>query len=266
AYPVRVECSEGTIEGRFIFGAVCNASRVGGTLKLPVTQDNFSDENLFPSQRALESADGVEEERRLFYVALTRAKAEATLSYCDMRFKWGNMEFSSPSRFLREIDERYVECDEDLSAGAQRSSSDSEGFGGRMGSFSRGGYGGPQPAALKKDERRDGRTAIEELRRRFDVRFQQKRADEPKRQPDPKLVTPVRSVEGLKRVPTTPVRDSAPIGDCAYAVGDRVEHPKFGVGEVRRVEAMATDHKVVVDFGTYGEKTLLAKFAKLRKL
>ena len=188
------------------------------------------------------------------------------LSYCEMRFKWGNMEFSSPSRFLREIDERYVECDEDLSAGAQRSSSDSEGFGGRMGSFSRGGYGGPQPAALKKDERRDGRTAIEELRRRFDVRFQQKRADEPKRQPDPKLVTPVRSVEGLKRVPTTPVRDSAPIGDCAYAVGDRVEHPKFGVGEVRRVEAMATDHKVVVDFGTYGEKTLLAKFAKLRKL
>ena len=46
AYPVRVECSEGTIEGRFIFGAVCNASRVGGTLKLPVTQDNFSDGKL----------------------------------------------------------------------------------------------------------------------------------------------------------------------------------------------------------------------------
>ncbi|MBE6204454.1 MAG: ATP-dependent DNA helicase [Rikenellaceae bacterium] len=222
------------------------------------------EENLFPSQRAMESADGLEEERRLFYVALTRAKAEATLSYCDMRFKWGNMEFCQPSRFLREIDERYVECDEDLTPAPQRSMD--EGFGGRMGSFSRGGYGGPQPAALKKEERRDGRTAIEELRRRFDVRFQQKRADEPKRQPDPKLVTPVRSVEGLRRVPTTPVRDSAPIGDCLYAVGDRVEHPKFGVGEVRRVEAMATDHKVVVDFGQYGEKTLLAKFAKLNKL
>ncbi|MBQ5618839.1 MAG: DUF3553 domain-containing protein, partial [Alistipes sp.] len=50
------------------------------------------------------------------------------------------------------------------------------------------------------------------------------------------------------------------------AVGDRVEHPKFGVGVVRRVEMMATDHKVVVDFGQYGEKTLLAKFAKLQKL
>jgi DNA helicase-2/ATP-dependent DNA helicase PcrA len=63
------------------------------------------EENLFPSQRALESPDGVEEERRLFYVALTRAKSEAVLSYCEMRFKWGNMEFSSPSRFLKEIPE-----------------------------------------------------------------------------------------------------------------------------------------------------------------
>ena len=73
------------------------------------------EENLFPSQRALESVDGVEEERRLFYVALTRAKSEAMITYCDMRYKWGNMEFSSPSRFLSEIDPKYVECDEDLS-------------------------------------------------------------------------------------------------------------------------------------------------------
>lgn len=225
------------------------------------------EENLFPSQRALESADGLEEERRLFYVALTRAKAEATLSYCDMRFKWGNMEFSQPSRFLREIDSRYVDCDEELAPRQSGgSSAERDGFGGRMGSFSRGTAGGAQPARQRVEERRDGRTAIEELRRRFDVRFQQKRTDGAKQQPDPKLVTPARSTEGLKRLPTTPVRDSAPVGNCPYAVGDRVEHPKFGVGEVRRVEAMATDHKVVVDFGSYGEKTLLAKFAKLQKL
>ena len=88
-----------------------------------------------------------------------------------------------------------------------------------------------------------------------------------KRQPDPKLVTPVqtRSTEGLKRVSSTPA-SSTPVGACPYAEGDRVEHPKFGVGVVRRVEMLATDHKVVVDFGQYGEKTLLAKFAKLQKL
>ncbi|MBD9350567.1 MAG: ATP-dependent DNA helicase, partial [Alistipes communis] len=67
------------------------------------------EENLFPSQRAAESPEGFEEERRLFYVALTRAKCSAVLSYAEMRFKWGNMEFSRPSCFLREIDPRYLD-------------------------------------------------------------------------------------------------------------------------------------------------------------
>lgn len=68
------------------------------------------EENLFPSQRAAETPDGFEEERRLFYVALTRAKVAATLSYAEMRFKWGNMEFSRPSCFLREIDPDTSRC------------------------------------------------------------------------------------------------------------------------------------------------------------
>ena len=139
-----------------------------------------------------------------------------------------------------------------------------------MGSFSRGGYGGPQPARQRiGEERRDGRTAIEELRRRFDVRFQKQRESEAQR-PDPRIVAPAepRSVEGLKRVVSTPTPGSASsAGVCPYNVGDRVEHPKFGVGIINRIENMATDHKVVVDFGgQYGEKTLLAKFAKLTKL
>ena len=223
------------------------------------------EENLFPSQRAMETPDGLEEERRLFYVALTRAKQSAMLSYCEMRFKWGNMEFSSPSRFLQEIDPRYLDCDEELS---ERPARQSEGMGGRMGNFSRGGFGGPQPTRQRAtEERRDGRTAIEELRRRFDVRFQQKREEGAKRQPDPKIVAPIqpRSTEGMRRVVSQPAT-GATAAACKYGVGDRVEHPKFGVGVVRRVEAMAEDHKVVVDFGTYGEKTLLAKFAKLEKL
>ena len=116
------------------------------------------EENLFPSQRAMETPDGLEEERRLFYVALTRAKQSAMLSYCEMRFKWGNMEFSSPSRFLQEIDPRYIDSDEEL---AERPARQSEGMGGRMGNFSRGGFGGPQPARQRvTEERRDGRTAI----------------------------------------------------------------------------------------------------------
>ena len=106
------------------------------------------EENLFPSQRASESADGMEEERRLFYVALTRAKVSATISFAEMRFRWGNMEFSHPSRFLREIDPRYIDSDVDFSAEASR-----------------------RPAGD------DGTSAIDELRRRFDYRFQQKRQE-----------------------------------------------------------------------------------------
>ena len=248
------------------------------------------EENLFPSQRAAESPDGIEEERRLFYVALTRAKVSATISYAEMRFKWGNMEFSRPSCFLREIDPRYIESDADFAE--------------------------TRPQRRPGD---DGPAAIDELRRRFDYRFQQKqqgggrfggnggsggyggrsgsgsggsfgrpadgesgparrfaRATQPQRPaaaPDPALVqTPRPSTDGMRRVGVRQAMDgglasgdSAPVsGD--YAVGQRVEHPKFGVGIVQRIETLATDHKLVVAFDNAGEKTLLAKFAKLTKL
>jgi DNA helicase-2/ATP-dependent DNA helicase PcrA len=72
----------------------------------------------------------------------------------------------------------------------------------------------------------------------------------------------------MRRIVNTPsaAGNAAPLGPCAYEVGNRVEHPKFGVGMVARIEQMAEDYKLVVDFGQYGEKTLLAKFAKLTKL
>ena len=222
------------------------------------------EENLFPSQRAMETPDGLEEERRLFYVALTRAKSEATLSCCEMRFKWGNMEFSSPSRFLQEIDARYVEWDEEesqqgfrtMTRGAFGRDHSGEQREQRFGSREFGGQSKP----------RDGRTAIEELRRNFDYRFQKQREAE-RKSPDPKIVEPIRrSTEGMRRVVATPVNDAAAAGPCPYRVGERVEHPKFGAGTITRIESLTTDHKVVVDFGQYGEKTLLAKFAKLTKL
>lgn len=252
------------------------------------------EENLFPSQRAAESPDGIEEERRLFYVALTRAKVSATISYAEMRFKWGNMEFSRPSCFLREIDPRYVESDADFAEVRPR----------------------------RRDDDGEAPSAIDELRRRFDYRFQQKqqggsrfggsggngggrsgsysggsggrsggfgrpadgesgparrfaRAAQPQRSgtPDPALVqTPRPSTDGMRRVGVRQAMDgglsagSAASVSGEYAVGQRVEHPKFGVGIVQRIETLATDHKLVVAFDNAGEKTLLAKFAKLTKL
>ena len=204
------------------------------------------EENLFPSMMALESADGIEEERRLFYVALTRAKTLATLTCADMRFRWGQMNFSTPSRFLTEIDAKYVESDFDL-RGARRN------------------------RELNMDE---GEDAITLMRHRYDVRHQeQKRAaagnnftprpSAPAQKPQPPQ--PTYNVDRLKRVATTPAAATTTAA-CAYSVGQRVSHPKFGNGKIVTIEALATDHKLVVEFDAFGSKTLLAKLAKLTVL
>ena len=204
------------------------------------------EENLFPSMMALESADGIEEERRLFYVALTRAKTLATLTCADMRFRWGQMNFSTPSRFLTEIDAKYVESDFDL-RGARRN------------------------RELNMDE---GEDAITVMRHRYDVRHQeQKRAaagnnftprpSAPAQKPQPPQ--PTYNVDRLKRVATTPAAATTTAA-CAYSVGQRVSHPKFGNGKIVTIEALATDHKLVVEFDAFGSKTLLAKLAKLTVL
>ena len=211
------------------------------------------EENLFPSQRAAESPEGFEEERRLFYVALTRAKCSAVLSYAEMRFKWGNMEFSRPSCFLREIDPRYLD-----------------------------GAVGAGQTPVREEAAAGGRTALEELRRRFDVRYQQRaggsgnpsfggekssfggRGGTDSAFRRPALQRPV-VPENLRRLGGGAAPAAGNAAASGYAVGERVEHPKFGYGEIVRIETLAADHKLVVVFEEYGEKTLLAKFAKLTK-
>ena len=202
------------------------------------------EENLFPSLRAMETIEGLEEERRLFYVALTRAKALATLSCADMRFIHGQMEFSRPSRFLKEIDPQFVVTDMNLNAAPRGRSGDGE------------------------------ESAIDRLRQRYDMRFQSRGArpsdEAPRCTEQPRVVprpvsAPPRDVSGMRRVAASPV-GATTTSPCDYAVGERVEHPRFGCGEVVRIEPLATDHKIVVRFDSEGEKTLIAKLAKLKKL
>ena len=202
------------------------------------------EENLFPAMMSLESLEGLEEERRLFYVALTRAKTLATLTCADMRFRWGQMNFSTPSRFLTEIDAQYVESDFDL-RGTRRN------------------------RELNIDE---GEDAITTLRRRYDVRSQQKRSQNqpfrPQPQPKPQpqeTPKPSYNTERMRRVESS-ASGATTTQPSAYTVGQRVNHPKFGNGTIVAIEALATDHKLKVDFGAFGEKTLLAKLAKLTVL
>ncbi len=209
------------------------------------------EENLFPSQRAAESGD-IEEERRLFYVAITRAKVAAQLSYTQMRFKWGNMDFARPSCFLREIDPKYLDIvdgdDEDERPQLNR----------------------PQQSQRQGDTT----SAIEQMRRRYDYRYQQRKSgsESTPQRPNPAIVPPTppkptTSTEGMRRVGVRPAgAGTASAGACNYAVGDRVEHVRFGKGTISAIETLSSDHKLIVAFDNDGEKTLLAKFAKLTKI
>lgn len=229
------------------------------------------EENLFPSQRAIEEVDGVEEERRLFYVALTRAERCVMLSYCEMRFKWGEMSFSAPSRFLSEIDSRYVDIDEELRRPSihKQIEEDEPRASFTRPQVARRSFGTPQRSySSSAQPKANGQSTIDELRKKFDIRFQQKSGQ--RGEPNPAIVHPAtsaqRSTEGLRRVATGAAGATSPLPPCPYNVGEWVEHPKFGRGEVCRIEPMATDYKVVIAFRDFGEKTLLAKFAKLTKL
>ena len=213
------------------------------------------EENLFPSQRAIESIDGIEEERRLFYVALTRAKIAATLSYAEMRYKWGNNEFTRPSAFLREIDPQYIDSTTEVKEALTTR---------RSGRF----------------ESSDNKeSAVEALRKQYDYRHAQKsqqvqrfqqRTQKPTQAPNPNIVSTPPSTFGMKRVATRPAvipeGGSQPQNNSQYSVGDCVEHPKFGKGTISRIETLVTDHKLIVAFESFGEKTLLSKFAKLTKI
>ena len=208
------------------------------------------EEGLFPSSRSVESVADLEEERRLMYVAITRAKKAALLSFSEMRRVWGKTENTKPSRFLSEIDAEWLDANFDI-----------EDLSGRN--------------RWERATSEEGRPHFESLKSRYGSQGAQRMGSTPQRttttpqrpRPDiiatPKPLDPERA--GMRKV-TPQSGGSAPLGSCDYSVGDRVSHPKFGAGRVERVEPLATDYKVVIAFDNYGSKTLLAQFAKLTKL
>ncbi|MBR5830438.1 MAG: UvrD-helicase domain-containing protein, partial [Tidjanibacter sp.] len=202
------------------------------------------EENLFPSVISLSSPDQIEEERRLFYVALTRAKLDATITFAASRFKWGSMEFSRPSRFLKEIDPRYVDAKYD----------DEE---------------------EEQEERTQRRGQIDELRRRFDQRqgrtVVERREFQSSRQiptATPRPATPSRpDLSKFRSVGVRTEAESAKVESAgAYAVGQRVSHARFGRGRIEAIEQLTSDMKITVLFDSpeHGRKSLLAKYAKLQ--
>ena len=182
------------------------------------------EENLFPSAMSMDSVRGLEEERRLFYVAITRAEEHCYLSFAKSRFKFGKTEFSSPSRFLKDIDARYLA----LPQGEQM--------------------------ARQVDEAANRFRTSQHTASRFET-------PRPKVQIIPPPQETRRLVKVSSVVSSRP---SASPSVAGLQPGNVIEHERFGVGDVLSVVGTGDSCKATVRFRNAGEKQLLLKFARFK--
>ncbi len=212
------------------------------------------EEQLFPSMMAYDSARQMEEERRLLYVAITRAEQRCYLSYAKSRFRYGKVEYGMPSRFLKDIDRGYVELPESSAPawGGQdlwgnQSSRNSQGFQGAQSTRS---Y---QPARSAQEPQATQRTTrIQSPPTVKRTIIPPSTASTPSSTTPRRLVSPT-AVQGASRV-------------AQLSPGQFIEHERFGVGEVLKVEGTGENTKAHIRFKNAGEKQLLLKFARFRVL
>lgn len=207
------------------------------------------EENLFPSAMSYESPRAIEEERRLFYVAITRAEKNCVLSFARSRFRFGSMEFSSPSRFLRELDPKCIRMMGGSSFGMEPSSEKTYG-GSPFGRSS--GYDEDVPEWMQKS--RIDYSKVSQVSNSAKRVVQPRQTDFQPRKLK-KVVTPTASVDKTS---------VASLG--GLSVGDRIAHERFGEGRVVELLGSADSAKAKVQFVNAGEKTLLLKFAKFKKI
>lgn len=182
------------------------------------------EEELLPSSMSTHSEKAIEEERRLFYVAITRAEHQATLSYTRSRFRFGEQTFCRPSRFISELNPQFLEVSESLVPPATRPKFNSA---------------GRSDTAMPKSKN-------------------------PVSLPGRPTFNPAPS--GSRSVPVDFQFNQTPASQEPIAIGTKVLHDRFGVGEVLTIEGAMPDTKLTIRFQNTGEKQLLMKFAKLKVL
>ncbi|MDR1381270.1 MAG: UvrD-helicase domain-containing protein [Tannerella sp.] len=203
---------------------------------------------LFPSLRSMDSPRAVEEERRLFYVALTRAKENCIITYAKNRYRNGQSYVATPSAFLRDIESEYLDYRNNIELPAWKRESYPSGDGGTSGFHSAWDSGTPSPGTPEKVRRQP--------------------APPPSRFADGNGHAGIRPTEipRLKPLKT----DSAPAAGTgspgSLAVGQKVVHHLFGEGEVVATEGTGSNARATIKFRNTGEKNLLLKYAKLKLL
>lgn len=189
------------------------------------------EEDLFPSAMSMSTRSELEEERRLFYVALTRAEKQAYLTYALSRYRWGKLVDSEPSRFIGEIDDDYLEIltpPEELRFNPMLSADI---------------FGDVEPNKIRFKPAKQIEFNKSKIQRETPEKFQ--------------VTTP----RNLKPVGQT--NDNVNLFDNKLAVGNLVKHIRFGTGEVLKIEGAGADVKAEINFQHGGVKKLLLRFAKL---
>ncbi|MBK6378949.1 MAG: UvrD-helicase domain-containing protein [Chitinophagaceae bacterium] len=206
-------------------------------LEFPVVFVGGLEETLFPNAMSINTREELEEERRLFYVAITRAKNRLWLSYANARYRFGQLQQNDPSRFLEEISEDYV--DKSYAGGANSNNS-----------------GWNQGGARERMQRNfggGGFNATERAEKQYGA---------------PPAKKPVETFYSKpatnKAVEHTPSENFEPSNTSNLQVGNKVEHLKFGFGEVMKMEGAAHNPIATVNFELNGEKKIMLNYAKLR--
>jgi DNA helicase-2/ATP-dependent DNA helicase PcrA len=189
------------------------------------------EEDLFPSAMSMNTRSELEEERRLFYVALTRAEKQAYLTYALSRYRWGKLIDSEPSRFIEEIDEQYLENVTPMEERRFNPMLDADIF------------GDVEPNKIRF------KPAKQPILRKTKTNNVEK---EKFQISTPKNLKPVSKTQG-----------NTNLFDSKLVVGNLVKHLRFGKGKVIKIEGSGTDIKAEIDFENGGAKKLLLRFAKL---
>jgi DNA helicase-2/ATP-dependent DNA helicase PcrA len=189
------------------------------------------EESLFPNAMSINTREELEEERRLFYVVITRAKHKLWITYANSRYRFGSVIQNDPSRFIEEIPEEQL--DRSYAGGGIRN---------QIGNWS-------------------GRPAYERLNRGFGGDN-----DSPSKSREPSKPSYISSTAKAPAPIHIPSIDFTPSDTSNLAAGDKVEHQKFGFGEVAKMEGSAHNPIATVNFKLGGEKKIMLNYAKLRIL
>lgn len=219
------------------------------------------EDNLFPSQMCVDAERQLEEERRLFYVAITRAKHRCTLTFSKCRFRYGNMEMPEPSRFLRDIDSKYMNVHLLQTVSKPRLSLHNPDFDDVFG----GDYSAGEFASSgRRFGFREEREPYAE--RQFKARSQCscERSFSSRQMSSGNTVGPSADrPRNLKRVSELiGYRGESSAQTVSLSAGNIIEHERFGRGTVLSVEGSGDASKARIRFDAGSEKTLLLKFAR----